>query len=93
MPRFEWDEDKALANLRKHGVSFGEAKQVFDDPLELTERDALHSIDEDRWISIGATLNGRLVVVSYTERSDTIRIISARQPTRAEQQSYEEGNR
>ena len=59
-------------------------------PLELTTRDYLHSVDEERWMSIGATSAGPLVVVSYTERGDTIRIISARFPTRQERQAYEE---
>ncbi len=63
---------------------------VFFDPLELATRDYLHSIDEERWLSIGATSAGPLVVVSYTERGDTIRIISARFPTRQERKAYEE---
>ena len=79
-----------MENVVVHGVRFEQAITVFDDPLELTTRDDSHSRDEDRWISIGATTNGPLVVVFYTERSDTIRIISARFPTRQERRSYEE---
>ena len=80
--QFEWDPEKAITNFADHGVHFEDAMTLF--------ADALHSIDEERWMSIGATSAGPLVVVSYTERGDTIRIISARFPTRQERQAYEE---
>lgn len=87
---FEWDPEKAISNLADHGVRFEDAMTVFFDPLELANRGYLHSIDEERWLSIGATSAGPLVVVSYTERGDTIRIISARFPARQERKAYEE---
>ena len=65
---FEWDEEKAGANLEKHGVSFEEAKTVFDDPLYVDFYDPDHSADEHRYIIIGESQQGRLLVVSYTER-------------------------
>jgi len=86
----DWDEDKALENLRKHGISFEEAGTVFLDPLSITIADRSHSGFEHRFLDIGASLFGRLIVVSYTERNEKIRIISARQPTRAERRQYEE---
>jgi uncharacterized DUF497 family protein len=88
--RFEWDDAKAAENIAKHGVSFVEAKEVFADPFELAVRDDSHSLSEDRWSSIGQTFSGRMVVVSYTESGDTIRIISARRPTKTERIAYEE---
>ena len=92
--KFEWDDEKADANILKHGVSFEEAIGVFMDPFELTISDPDHSESETRWRSIGlGATSGLLVVVSYTERGDTIRIISARQPTPQERTEYEEGQR
>ena len=90
--RFEWDAAKALANLQKHGVSFDEATTVFRDTLSITIADPDHSESEDRFVDIGMSHRGQLLVVSYTERNDRIRIISARPPTRAERKSYEETN-
>lgn len=92
-PQFEWDEEKADANLRKHGVAFEEAIAVFRDPLELTVPDPDHSDQEERWRSIGLASDLGLLVVSYTERGNMIRIISARQPTAKERREYEEGQR
>jgi uncharacterized DUF497 family protein len=92
-PVFEWDDLKADANLRKHDVSFEEAIGVFLDPLELTVPDADHSDDEDRWRSTGLGFSLRLLVVSYTQRGDTIRIVSARHATRQERKRYEESQR
>jgi uncharacterized DUF497 family protein len=89
---FEWDPAKAEANLKEHGVSFDEATTVFRDTLSITISDPDHSDSEDRFIDIGMSYRMQLLVVSYTERQDKIRIISARQPTRAEQKSYEETN-
>jgi uncharacterized DUF497 family protein len=87
---FEWDPMKAASNERKHGVGFGEASTVFGDPLELTIADPAHSEGEYRFISIGRSTQGRLLVVSYTEREQNfIRVISARPATPAEVSRYE----
>lgn len=90
--KFEWDPDKASSNATKHGVDFAEASTVFRDPLELTIADPGHSIDEYRFISLGRALSGRLVIVSYTERDQRIRIISAREATPRERRQYESTN-
>lgn len=87
---FEWDEEKARANLAKHDVSFEEAKTVFDDPLYVDLHDPDHSQDEHRYIMIGQSNQGRVLIVSYTERDDTIRLINAREMTRSERKEYEE---
>lgn len=89
---FEWDEAKAEGNLRKHGVSFPEASTVFADTLALTGYDPLHSADEDRYVTMGVSADGRVLVVSHTDRGDAVRIISARAATRAERKDYEDGN-
>lgn len=89
--RFEWDENKAASNLSKHGVSFEEAKTVFDDPLYVDFYDPDHSDEEQRYIIVGESNRGRLLIVSYTERGDSIRLISARVVTRCEREVYEEG--
>jgi uncharacterized DUF497 family protein len=86
--RFEWDAEKARMNLSKHGVSFEEAATAFGDPLSMTQFDPAHSDGEDRFVLLGATYGGRLVVVSHTDRSATIRIISARVATRRERRIY-----
>jgi hypothetical protein len=88
---FEWDENKAARNLLKHRVSFEEAKIVFDDPLYVDFYDPDHSDDEERYLIVGESNRGRLLIVSYTERGDLIRLISARVATRAEREAYEEG--
>nr|AAK01338.1 unknown [uncultured bacterium Pu8] len=88
---FEWDEEKARANLEKHGVSFEEAQTVFDDPLYVDFYDPHHSVDEHRYIIIGESRQGRLLMVSYTERGDVARLISSREATPAERKDYEEG--
>ena len=88
---FEWDEEKAAANLAKHRVSFEEAKTVFDDPLYVDFYDPDHSVDELRYIIIGESQQKRLLIVSYTERDDVVRLISAREVTRSEREIYEEG--
>ena len=87
---FEWDPAKAELNLKDHGVSFDEATTVFRDTLSVTIADPDHSDSEDRFIDIGMSHRGQLPVVSYTERQDRLRIISARPPTRAERKSDEE---
>jgi uncharacterized DUF497 family protein len=90
--RFAWDARKAAANLRKHGVSFGEAATAFGDPLSITIADPDHSVAEQRFILIGRSRNDHLVVVAYVERGETIRIISARPASRRERITYEEGH-
>ena len=87
---FEWDSNKAEANLPKHGVSFEEAQTVFTDPLSITLADPDHSEDEERFIDIGMSDNRRVLVVVYTERVQRIRLISARKATPAERKQYEE---
>ncbi len=89
--RFEWNKEKAASNLAKHGVSFEEAKTVFDDPLYVDFYDPDHSEDEERYLIVGQSNRGRLLIVSYTERRDSIRLISAREVTRTEREVYEEG--
>jgi len=86
---FQWDESKANANLKKHGVSFDEAKTIFNDPFSVTIDDPDHSIDENRYVDIGLSSKGRLIVVSYIERNGRIRIISGRKATRRERKDYE----
>ncbi|GAP98116.1 BrnT family toxin [Leptolyngbya sp. NIES-2104] len=88
--QFEWDEVKAVRNLSKHGVSFEEAKTVFDDPLYVDFYDSDHSEEEDRYLIIGQSKRGRLLIASYTEREGSIRLISARAATRSEREAYEE---
>lgn len=88
---FEWDPSKAAANEKKHGISFSEAATVLGDPLELTISDPDHSFGEYRFLSIGRSNAGNLLVVSYTEgEPNEIRIISARKATRQEQRYYEQ---
>ena len=90
--RFEWDPEKAKRNVRKHGVSFEDAAAAFGDPLSLTIFDPDHSDEEDRFILVGGTNDGRLVVVVHVERGGgVIRIISARLATKAERKTYERG--
>jgi len=88
--RFEWDEHKADKNVKKHNVSFDEAKTVFDDPLYVDFYDPDHSEAEERYLTIGLSNKKRLLIVSYVERSNSIRIISARTVTRTEREIYEE---
>ncbi len=93
---FEWDAMKAKANLRKHKVSFEEAKTVFDDPYLLTYPDEKHSKDEDRFISIGFAATSRILLVVHTEslkngQHTVIRIICCRKATALERKVYEEG--
>ncbi|MBV6321083.1 BrnT family toxin [Duganella violaceipulchra] len=87
--RFEWDQRKAAANLRKHGVSFDEAKTVFKDFDVRLIRDEAHSNGEDRFFAIGFSQRGRLLFVCHCyRRSETIRLISARKATPAETKFY-----
>jgi uncharacterized DUF497 family protein len=89
--RFEWYPKKAVANLKKHRVSFQEAATVFGDPLAITFQDPDHSEDEERQVTFGRSLKKRLIVVSHTQREDRTRIISARPMGRKERVIYEEG--
>jgi len=89
---FEWDPRKAEVNLRKHGISFTEAGTVFGDDLAITVSDPDHSDEEDRFITIGWSNRGRLLMVSHTDRGNRIRIISARELTPRERKTYEEEN-
>jgi uncharacterized protein len=87
---FIWDPTKAVENLRKHDVDFTEAMTVFADPLSLTIPDPVHSLGEERHLTIGLSWHGRLIVVAHTDRKNEIRLISARKATRTERQNYEE---
>ena len=89
--RFEWDPKKAAANPKKHRVTFQEAATVFGDPLAITFDDPDHSEDEERHLTFGLSLQGRLIVVSHTERRDRARIINARLMESEERVIYEEG--
>ena len=91
MPSFDFDPAKAAANLKKQGVSFDEAATVFDDPLSSTLPDDQHSEDEDRFITVGMSIQQRLLFVVYTERDSRIRLIGARTVTAAEREQYEQG--
>jgi hypothetical protein len=86
---FEWEAKKAASNLRKHGVSFFEAVEVFDDELAATVRDPDHSATEFRYLTFGVSSASRYLVVSYTEQGNTVRIISARTMTPRERKAYE----
>ena len=88
---FEWDEKKAINNLKKHDISFHEAATVFGDPLAITFNDPDHSIEEFRYITFGLSRYNHLLVESHTERKGNLRIISARRMTKNERKIYEEG--
>ena len=87
---FEWDSEKALANESKHGVSFFKACEVFDDEHSSTIPDPDHSQDENRYLIFGMSMDGKYLVVSYTERNDRIRLVSAREMTPSERRAYEQ---
>jgi uncharacterized protein len=89
--QFEWNPDKANSNLKKHGVSFNEASTVFKDPLSVTFPDPDHSYSEERYVIIGLSSAGRILIVSHTDRADRVRIISAREATRNERRFYQDG--
>ena len=93
MSAFEWDEQKARSNERKHGVSFEEAQSVFDDNHNLSGIDHEHSVTELRFMIVGMSDRGRLLAVWITYRDPFIRIIGARRATPKERNSYEEKNR
>ena len=92
---FEWDEEKAKINLQKHKVSFEEAETVFDDQFLITFPDEIHSVEEERFISIGYSNINRILLIVHTEHSEnadeiTIRIISCRKATTLEREIYEQ---
>jgi len=87
---FEWDERKAGSNRRKHGVTFEEAATAFGDPLSLTIPDPAHSSEEERFVLIGESVWGRLLVVVHTERGENLRLISARLAKANERRVYDQ---
>ncbi|MFS8117985.1 MAG: BrnT family toxin [Microcoleus sp.] len=89
---FEWNPDKADLNLRKHNISFHEATTIFNDSLSVTFPDPDHSIGEERYVIIGMSELGKLLIVSHTDRENRIRIITARTANRQEKRFYEEGS-
>jgi uncharacterized DUF497 family protein len=90
MLEFVWNREKAAANLAKHGVDFEDATTAFDDPLSITVLDPDHSEGEERFLLIGQSKGGRLLVIAHTEDGNEIRLINARAATRRERQKYEE---
>jgi uncharacterized DUF497 family protein len=87
--RFEWDPGKAAQNRKKHGVSFEEAATVLFDPLSATFDDPDHSGEEERYVTIGYSFRGKLLVIAHTDKEASIRIISARQATSNERKRHE----
>jgi uncharacterized DUF497 family protein len=87
---YEWNPRKAAGNLRKHGVSFPEASSVFLDPMAWTFEDPDHSDEEDREITIGMSVRGRLLFVAHAARGNRVRLISARKATAKERRQYAE---
>ena len=90
IPQFEWDPEKAKANLQKHQVDFEEAGTIFDDPQFISFLDEEHSGDEERYITIGLSNKNRLLMVAHADRNEHIRIISARKVTKHEEKFYQE---
>ena len=88
---FAWDSRKALSNLQKHKIAFAEATTIFGDSFTITIPDPDHSELEERFVSIGVSNQGRLIVVVHTEKRSHLRLISAREASRAERKFYEEG--
>lgn len=84
---FDWDDEKAIVNERKHHIDFQTAARVFLDPNRLEDYDMEHGGDEDRWITVGL-VDSRILMVVYAERRETIRLISARKATKNEQKAY-----
>lgn len=87
---FEWDPEKARENEQSHEVTFSEASEVFEDDHSSSVADPDHSLEEDRYLIFGVSKGGRYLVVSYTERGDRIRLISARLMTPRERRAYEQ---
>ena len=90
---FIWNPSKAARNLRRHGISFHEAATVFSDPLSTTVYDPDHSVEENRYITVGVSRNYRVIMVAHAEQNDHVRLISARQLTPKERRQYEQRNR
>ena len=92
--KFEWDKAKETLNKQKHGISFEQAAYVFADPWALNRYDDEHSVDEERWVILGKSINEVILIVVHTFKNDqgieTVRIISARKATKQEQQSYQQ---
>jgi len=92
--RFEWDEEKSISNLQKHGVSFEEAKEVFEDPFHISKLDHRFNYFEERWITLGSTKKDKILVVAnmfFDENGEEIiRIISARKANQKERKFYEQ---
>jgi uncharacterized DUF497 family protein len=88
---FEWDKNKAEANLRKHGVDFTDASTVWNDFFYVELFDHEHSSGENRYLMVGESASGKFLIVSFTERENKIRIISARELTPVERRAYEHG--
>jgi uncharacterized protein len=86
---FEWDSNKAASNLVKHGVDFDEATTVFGDPRAVNMHDPMHSATEHRFVLLGTSSRGRVLIVCYTDRQPRTRLISARRASRAERRQYE----
>jgi len=91
--KFEWDPRKARENLKNHGVSFEEALTVFADWDQITIPDDEHSVGEQRWVTLGRSIHGNLLVVPHTERRDYIRIISAWRANAHQRRQYENKER
>lgn len=89
--KFEWDNQKSISNEKKHGVSFQEAITVFGDSLAISFNDPDHSLTESRFLMFGLSKLSRLLTVSFTERNNVVRIISAREITKSERRIYENG--
>ncbi len=86
---FEWDDEKSKINYKKHGVTFEEAKTIFNDQFAITIPDPEHSLSEERFLNIGLSSNNKILVVWYTERGESIRIIGCRKATNTERMIYE----
>lgn len=89
--KFEWDNQKSTSNDQKHGVSFQEAITVFGDSLAISFNDPDHSLNESRFLMFGLSKLNRLLTVSFTERNNVVRIISAREITKSERRIYDNG--
>lgn len=91
MIKIEWSARKNRINVTKHRVDFSEAATVFDDPAHTSISDPAHSVSESRYVTIGMSVNKRLIIMAHTFEDDKIRIITARKPTKSEREKYEEG--
>ena len=91
MLQFEWDPDKAVRNFEKHGVSFQDAATVFGDKLSYTFDDPDHSDEELRFLTVGFSQTGKLLIIAHADRNDKVRIISAREVTKRERRFFEGG--